>query len=161
MTASKGQIIHLIVGLDPGGAEHALLHLVKEQKNQGWHPEVFYLKSAASKLRHRFEDHGIPVHNAMSSPWLMKTLRDRYKQTRDFCSIPIFCTRTAWLALKGFRCPVSLTAPMISTPNERHGKRWPMDLQAAGPGHRHRGCGRKFYQRRRHQRPHRDCKCHP
>tara|TARA_B100000683_G_scaffold273988_1_gene321022 strand:- start:864 stop:1928 length:1065 start_codon:yes stop_codon:yes gene_type:complete len=107
MTASKGQIIHLIVGLDPGGAEHALLHLVKEQKKQGWHPEVFYLKSAASKLRHRFEDHGIPVHNAMSSPWLIKTLRDRYKQNPRLLlhSHLLYADCVAWF-LKGLLgCP--------------------------------------------------------
>jgi glycosyltransferase involved in cell wall biosynthesis len=107
MTASKGTIIHLIVGLDPGGAEHALLHLATEQKKQGWHPEVFYLKSAASQLRHRFETAGIPVHNALSSPWLIKTLRDRYKDDPRFLlhSHLLYADCVAWF-LKGLLgCP--------------------------------------------------------
>ena len=41
------QITHLIVGLDAGGAEHALLHLVKEQVAQNWNVNVIYLKSKA------------------------------------------------------------------------------------------------------------------
>ena len=107
MTTTKGQIIHLIVGLDPGGAEHALLHLATEQKDQGWHPEVFYLKSAASKLRHRFEAAGIPVHNALSSPWLIKTLRDRNKRNTRFLlhSHLLYADCVAWF-LKGLLgCP--------------------------------------------------------
>lgn len=111
MTQERGTVIHLIVGLNPGGAEHALLHLVRQQKKEGWSPEVYYLKSAASELRSFFEASEVPVFNAVSSPWLMTTLRERAKKGSRFLihSHLFYADCVAWF-LKGF-----LGCPWVST----------------------------------------------
>ena len=62
MTLQRGrQVTHLIVGLDAGGAEHALLRLAEAQIAQGWNVNIIYLKASAYGLKDAFESLNISV----------------------------------------------------------------------------------------------------
>jgi len=55
------RVLHLITTLDRGGAEMALLHLLRRLLDAGVAPTVAYLKGSG-ELRSEFEAAGVPVH---------------------------------------------------------------------------------------------------
>ena len=69
MTLQRGrQVTHLIVGLDAGGAEHALLRLAEAQIAQGWNVNIIYLKASAYGLKDAFESLNISVFHISTLP---------------------------------------------------------------------------------------------
>ena len=51
-------VLHVITSIEPGGAEHHLLSLVKAQVKRGYGVVVSYLKSTPKNLRAKFEEAG-------------------------------------------------------------------------------------------------------
>jgi glycosyltransferase involved in cell wall biosynthesis len=75
MKETQGHVTHLIVGLDAGGAELALLHLANAQQDMGWKVSVIFLKPQATALQPTFQSHGIDTLHIATLPKITDHLK--------------------------------------------------------------------------------------